>query len=76
LEERTIELQTGSNTIEWRSLLPKAYVRTVRVVAENADVIRQDVAYDGADVRNEKSPTLQLVVQNRGAAGARKIQIS
>lgn len=76
LEERIVELQTGSNTIEWRSLLPKAFVRTVRVVAENADVIRQDVAYNGAEVRNEKSPTLHLVIQNKGAAGARRVQVS
>ena len=76
LEERTVELQTGLNTIEWRSLLPKAYIRTVRVVAENADVIRQDVAYNGAEVRNEKSPTLYLAIQNKGAAGMRKVQIS
>jgi hypothetical protein len=76
LEERTVELQTGLNTIEWRSLLPKAYIRTVRVVAENADVVRQDVANDGADVRSEKSPTLRLAIQNKGAAGARKVQVS
>ena len=43
LEERTVELQQGLNTIEWRSLMPKAYIRTVRVLAEDAEVVRQDV---------------------------------
>jgi hypothetical protein len=76
LEERTVELQSGLNTIEWRSLLPRAYIRTLRVVAENADVIRQDVSYDGAQIGNEKSPTLKLTIQNKGAAGARKVQVS
>ncbi|HXM35354.1 MAG TPA: hypothetical protein VN920_09225, partial [Pyrinomonadaceae bacterium] len=40
LEERTIELQQGYNTIEWRSLMPKANIRTVRVLAEDAEVVR------------------------------------
>src|SRR2546423_1152365 len=66
LEERTIELQTGVNQIEWRSLMPKAFVRTLRVTAEDADIVRQDVTYDGAEVRSQRSPVLHLVLQNRG----------
>jgi hypothetical protein len=75
LEEREVELQTGLNSLEWRSLMPKAYIRTVRVVAADAEVVRQDVTYDGAQVNNERSPVLHLVIQNRGAAGRRKVQV-
>jgi hypothetical protein len=75
LEERTIELQPGYNTIEWRSLMPKANIRTVRVLAEDAEVVRQDVTYDGAQVNNEKSPVLHLLIQNRGATARRRIQV-
>ncbi len=75
LEERTVELQTGLNTIEWRSLMPKAYIRTVRVVAADAEVVRQDVSYDGAQVNSEKSPVLHLSIQNRGAAGRKLVQV-
>src|SRR5712664_4062308 len=64
LEERTVELQQGYNTIEWRSLMPKANIRTVRVLAEDAEVVRQDVTFDGSQVNNEKSPVLHLVNQN------------
>ena len=35
-EERTVELQPGLNQLEWRSLMPKAYIRTLRVTAEGA----------------------------------------
>ena len=75
LESRTIELQSGLNTIEWRSLRPRAHIRTIRVTAENAEVVRQNVSYDGADVKNEKSPVLHLVIRNPGAAGARRVQV-
>jgi len=75
LEERTMELQPGLNTIEWRSLMPKAYLRTVRVLAQNAEVVRQDVTYDGAQVNSEKSPVLHLVIQNRGAAARTLVQV-
>jgi hypothetical protein len=75
LEERAVELQTGLNTIEWRSLMPKAYIRTVRVVAADAEVVRQDVTYDGAQVNSEKSPVLHLVIENRGAAGRKVVQV-
>lgn len=74
-EERLINLQTGINQIEWRSLQPKADLRTIRVLLENAKVIRQDVTFDGADVKNEKSPVLHLTVENTGVAGARKILV-
>jgi hypothetical protein len=75
LEERTIELQQGSNTVVWRSLMPKANIRTVRVMAEDAEVVRQDVTYDGPQVNNEKSPVLHLVIQNRGAATRKRVQV-
>src|SRR6267143_2530249 len=75
LEERTIELQQGSNTVEWRSLMPKANIRTVRVLAEDAEVVRQDVTYDGAQVNSDKSPVLHLVIQNRGATARRRVQV-
>jgi hypothetical protein len=75
LEERTLELQPGLNTVEWRSLMPKANIRTVRVLAEDAEVVRQDVTFDGAQVNNEKSPVLHLVINNRGAAARKRIQI-
>ena len=75
LEERTVELQPGYNTIEWRSLMPKANIRTVRVLAEDAEVVRQDVTFDGSQVNNEKSPVLHLVIQNRGATARKRVQV-
>jgi hypothetical protein len=75
LEERTIELQPGLNTLEWRSLMPKANIRTVRVLAEDAEVLRQDVTYDGVQVNNEKSPVLHLVIQNRGVRARKRVQV-
>src|ERR1700748_2593222 len=75
LEELTVELQPRVNQIEWRSLMPKAFVRTFRVTAEDADVVRQDVTYDGAEVRSLRSPVLHLVLQNRGPAGPRRVQV-
>jgi hypothetical protein len=75
LEERTVELQPGLNTLEWRSLMPRANIRTVRVLAEDAEVVRQHVTYDGAQVNNERSPVLHLVIQNRGAAARKRVQV-
>jgi hypothetical protein len=75
LEERTVELQPGLNTIEWRSLMPKANIRTVRVLTEDAEVLRQDVTYDGMQVNNEKSPVLHLVIQNRGVRARKRVQV-
>lgn len=75
LEERSIELQQGYNSIEWRSLMPKANIRTVRVLAEDAEVVRQDVTFDGPQVNNEKSPVLHLVIQNRGATARQRVQV-
>ncbi|NOT61155.1 MAG: hypothetical protein HOP19_13130 [Acidobacteria bacterium] len=75
LEERTLELQPGVNTIEWRSLMPKTFIGTIRVTAEGADVTRQNITYDGNEVRNEKSPVLHLTIDNKGAAGVRRIQV-
>ena len=73
-EERTVELQPGLNQIEWRSLMPKAYVRTLRVTVEGAEVVRQEITYDGTEVRNEKSPVLHLVLRAAGA-GSRRVQV-
>lgn len=75
LEERTVELQPGLNQIEWRSLMPKAFVRTLRVTAEDAEVVRVDVTYDGVEVRGQRSPVLHLFIQNRGRTGARRVQV-
>src|SRR6267143_3021539 len=75
LEERAIDLQQGYNTVEWRSLMPKANIRTVRVLAEDTEVVRQDVTYDGPQVNNEKSPVLHLLIQNRGAAARKRVQV-
>ncbi len=75
LEERTLELQPGLNTIEWRSLMPKANTGTIRVTAEGAEVVRQNITYDGNQVGQEKSPVLHLVLNNKGAAGAQRVQV-
>lgn len=75
LEERVVELQPGYNTVEWRSLMPKANIRTVRVLAEDAEVVRQDITFDGAQVNSEKSPVLHLVINNRGAAARKRVRI-
>lgn len=75
VEERTVQLQTGLTTVEWRSLMPKAFLRTLRIVAEGAEVVRQDVSYDGTDVQGQKSPVLHLAIENKGAAGARRVRV-
>ena len=75
LEERTVELQPGMNQVEWRSLMPKAFARTLRVTAEDAEVVRVDVTYDGVEVRGQRSPVLHLFIQNRTRAGARRVQV-
>lgn len=73
-EERNVTLQAGLTQLEWRSLMPKAFIRTLRVTADGAVVVRQDITYDGADVRNEKSPVLHLVLRS-DAAGAHRVQV-
>jgi hypothetical protein len=75
LEERTVELQPGLNQVEWRSLMPKAFPRTLRVTAEDAEVTRVDVTNDGVEVRGQRSPVLHIFIQNRGAAGRRRVQV-
>ena len=74
-EERTLELQSGLNTVEWRSLMPQAVIGTLRVTGEQVTVVRQDITFDGPEVRNQKSPVLHLVLQNGAAAGPRKVQV-
>jgi hypothetical protein len=75
LEERAVELQIGLNQVEWRSLMPKAFARTLRVTAEDAEVERVDVTYDGVEVRGQRSPVLHIFIQNRGRAGQRRVQV-
>jgi hypothetical protein len=75
LEERTFELQPGYNTITRRSMMPRANIRTVRVIAEDAEVVRQNITYDGPQVNNEKSPVLHLVIQNRGPVARKRILV-
>ena len=75
LEERAVELQPGLNQVEWRSLMPKAFARTLRVTAGDAEVVRVDVTYDGVEVRGQRSPVLHLFIQNGGRAGARRVQV-
>jgi hypothetical protein len=75
VEERSVQLQTGLTTVEWRSLMPKAFLRTLRIVADGAEVVRQDVSYDGTDVQGQKSPVLHLVIENKGAAGVRRVRV-
>lgn len=75
LEERTVQLQPGTNHIDWRSLMPRAFIRTLRVTAEGAEVARQEVSYDGTEVRNTRSPALRLEVTNRGGARAARVRV-
>ena len=75
MEERTLDLQPGLNSVEFRSLMPQAFVRTLRVTGDRVTVVRQNITYDGPDVRNQKTPVLHLVLQNSGAAGARAVQV-
>src|ERR671921_1179832 len=75
LEELAVELQPGLNQVEWRSLMPKAYARTLRVTADDAEVVRVDVTYDGVEVRGQRSPVLHLFIQNGGRAGRRRVQV-
>jgi len=75
LEERTVQLQPGTTQIEWRSLAPKAFIRTLRVTADGAEVVRQDVSNDGAEVRSQRSAVLHLVLNNRGGARAARVRV-
>jgi hypothetical protein len=76
VEARSLELQPGLNTVEWRSLMPQAFIRTLRVTAEGAEVVRQDVTYDGPEVRGgQRAPVLHLVLRSSGAAGQRRVQV-
>src|SRR3982751_3282443 len=74
-EERADELQPGLNQVEWRSLMPKALAQTLRVTAEDAEVTRVDVTFDGVEVRGQRPPALHLFIRNGGAAGARRVQV-
>jgi hypothetical protein len=75
MEERMLDLQPGLNSVEFRSLMPQAFIRTLRVTGDRVTVVRQNITYDGPDVRNQKSPVLHLVLQNSGAAGPRAVQV-
>jgi hypothetical protein len=73
-EQRTLDLQAGTNSVEWRSLMPQAYVHTLRVTGSGVTVARQDVTYDGPDVKGQKAPVLHLVLYS-DAAGPHKVQV-
>ncbi len=75
VEERTVELQEGRNTLEWRSLLPRAFTGTLRVAAEGADVVRQDISYDGPQVQSGAAPVLHVVLVHKGPGGKRRVRI-
>lgn len=75
LEERTVQLQPGTNYIEWRSLMPRAFLRTLRVTADGGEVVRQELSYDGTEVRNARSPALRVVVNNRGGAREARVRV-
>ena len=75
LEERTVELEPGLNQVEWRSLMPRAQVRTVRVTADGAEVARQAISYDGPEVRSQRSPVLHLALRNRGGARTARVRV-
>jgi hypothetical protein len=74
-EERTVQLQPGINTVEWRSLMPRANLRTLRVTIDGADVVRQEITKDGPEVGDERAPVLHLVLDNKGAAGPRTVRV-
>ena len=75
-EERTIDLENGPNLVEWRSLMPQPFVRTIRVTADDRiTVAREDITYDGPDIHGQKSPVLHLVLRNEGGPGPHKVQI-
>ena len=74
-EERTVQLQPGLNTVEWRSLMPQASLRTLRVTVDGADVVRQEITEDGPEIGDERAPVLHLVLDNKGAAGARTVRV-
>jgi hypothetical protein len=75
LEERTVQLEPGMNHIEWRSLMPRTVVRTLRVSADGAEVVRQEIAYDGPEVRGQRAPVLRLTLRNRGGARTARVQV-
>jgi hypothetical protein len=74
-EERTLDLHSGSNSLEWRSLVPQTFVGTLRVNPEQAEVIRQSITFDGPEVRGQRSPVLRLELRNSGASGPRKVRV-
>jgi len=74
-EERTLDLHPGVNTVEWRSLTPQAFIGTLRVIVEKAEVIRQSITFDGTEVRGQKSPVLRLAIRNTGPDGPHKVRV-
>jgi len=68
-EERMVNLQPGANTVEWRGLVPQAVIGTLRVVADQADVVRQSVTAD------LKAPAVHLVLNNGAPSGPHKVRL-
>jgi len=64
-----VNLQPGANTVEWRGLLPQAVIGTLRVVADQADVVRQSVTAD------LKTPAVHLMLNNSGPGGPHKVKL-
>ena len=74
-EERTLDLHAGSNAVEWRSLVPQAFPGTLRVTADQAEIVRQSITLEGPEVRGQKTPVLRLVAQNNGPDGPHKVRV-
>jgi hypothetical protein len=75
MDVRTVNLRPGRNTVEFRNLMPRAVVRTIRLSGEDVRLVRQNVTFDGPGGRDERSPVLHLELENTGSAGAREIQL-
>jgi hypothetical protein len=74
-EERMLDLHAGQNAIEWRSLVPQAFLGTLRVTADQAQIVHQSITLDGPEVRGQKTPVLKLVLQNTGNSGPHKVTV-
>ena len=49
MEERTLDLQPGLNTVEFRSLMPQAFLRTLRVTGDRVTILT-DMAIRADDI--------------------------
>ena len=74
-EERAFTLQSGTNTIEWRSLAPQAIISSLRVTADGVSIMRESITFDGPELRGQKTAVLHLLLKNSGVSGVRKVQV-